>query len=555
MPVTYNLNLVGLSVIIAILSAYTALDLTDRIATAKRRASLGWLMAGAGCLGIGIWAMHFVGMLAFNLPVSVSYNGWIVMASIFPAILASGIVLWIASRPSLPTANLVVAGLLMGIGITAMHYLGMAAMQLPAIAHYDPRLVALSAAIAVVVSFVALWLSHALRNQPVVIWWQKIGAAMVMGIAVPMMHYTGMAAVCFTAIAAPSGDFPAPNTTWLASLTCAMAFSLLGLALVTSSETKVSDRTKALSEALLQLQQSQLQLVQTEKMSSLGQMVAGVAHEINNPINFINGNIVHVYHYTQDLLTVVQAYEAHYPVPPQSLQDILADKELDFLQQDLAKLLESMQVGSNRIREIVLSLRNFSRLDESAFKAVNLHEGIDNTLMILQHRLKASPDRATIEVIKQYGSLPLVECYAGQLNQVLMNLLANAIDALEDAAQRQSSESAIKLSPTIRIATQIVREDWVQIVIADDGPGMPESVRSHIFDPFFTTKPVGKGTGLGLSISYQIVTEKHGGKIWCDSAPGAGTQFVIEIPIQQLASPLPAAVSRPELVPKLVPVA
>jgi len=292
-------------------------------------------------------------------------------------------------------------------------------------------------------------------------------------------------------------------------------------------------RSEELQQTLNQLQTTQLQLVQTEKMSSLGQLVAGVAHEINNPVNFIHGNIIHLDSYTQDLLKVVHAYQTHYPNPPQMLQDTLDDVDLDFLHEDLVKLLQSIKVGTDRIQQIVLSLRNFSRLDESECKAVDLHEGIDNTLLILQHRLKAKPESSAIEVVKEYGQLPLVECYPGQLNQVFMNLIANAIDVLEESVQQRTKDEQPAQPGTIWISTQVKAEDRAQITIADNGSGMSETVRSRIFNPFFTTKPIGKGTGLGLSISYQIVTEKHNGIMGCDSTVGEGTKFVIEIPIRQ----------------------
>lgn len=298
-------------------------------------------------------------------------------------------------------------------------------------------------------------------------------------------------------------------------------------------------RSDELQQTCCLLQTTQLQLVQTEKMSSLGQLVAGIAHEINNPVNFIHGNITHIDSYTQDLLRAIQTYQAHYPHPPQTLEDTLEEMDFDFLRQDLMKLLQSMKVGTDRIRQIVLSLRNFSRLDESGFKAVDLHEGIDNTLLILQHRLDATPESPKIEVVKDYGQLPWVECYAGQLNQVFMNLLANAIDVLEESAQQRTSEDRSKQPGQIWISTQVTAENWVRVIIADNGSGIPESVRSRIFDPFFTTKPIGKGTGLGLSISYQIITEKHGGKIWCDSTLGEGTKFAMEIPVRQ-PKPMPS---------------
>ncbi|BBD67345.1 integral membrane sensor signal transduction histidine kinase [Nostoc commune NIES-4072] len=297
--------------------------------------------------------------------------------------------------------------------------------------------------------------------------------------------------------------------------------------------TEKEQHSTELQQALTQLHKTQLQLVQTEKMSSLGQLVAGVAHEINNPVSFIHGNITYIDNYTQDLLKLVQAYQAHYPNPPQTLQATLDEVELDFLNEDLFKLLQSMKVGTERIGQIVLSLRNFSRLDESEFKTVDLHEGIENTLLILQHRLKAKLESPAIEVVKNYSQLPSVECCAGQLNQAFMNLLANAIDTLEESARHQR-KSNLQIQPgTIWISTQVTADNQVQIAIADNGSGIPKTLQTRIFDPFFTTKPIGKGTGLGLSISYQIVTQKHHGKMWYNSTPGEGTKFVIEIPICQ----------------------
>ncbi len=271
-------------------------------------------------------------------------------------------------------------------------------------------------------------------------------------------------------------------------------------------------------------------------MSSLGQLVAGVAHEINNPVNFIHGNLTPIQEYARDLMQMIQLYQKHYPTPIAEIQTAAEDLDLAFMQQDFPKILESMKLGTDRIRQIVLSLRNFSRLDEADLKAVDLHEGIDSTLLILQHRLKEKSEYPAILVVKEYAPLPLVECYPGQLNQVIMNILANAIDALEEL-NTQRTLAEIKQCPsqiTIRTSTldELMGQRWVQIAIADNGVGMSESVKQQIFDPFFTTKSIGKGTGMGLPISYKIIIEKHHGKLECFSTPGQGTEFVIQLPLQ-----------------------
>ncbi|MDZ8138268.1 MAG: ATP-binding protein [Nostoc sp. DedQUE04] len=297
-------------------------------------------------------------------------------------------------------------------------------------------------------------------------------------------------------------------------------------------EERVEERTTELKNALKELQRTQSQVIQSEKMSSLGQLVAGVAHEINNPVNFIHGNLAHVQEYTQDLLALMQLYQQYNPYPAAEIQTVSEDIDLEFLQEDLPKMLSSMRVGTDRIRQIVLSLRNFSRIDEAEFKRVNVHEGIDSTLMILQHRLKGKPEQPEIEVIKDYGTVPLVECYAGQLNQVFMNILVNAIDALEENNTKLTYQE-IKENPSqIKIRTSVVNSTWLEVAIADNGVGISQEFLQRIFDPFFTTKPVGKGTGMGMSISYQIITEKHGGKLECFSTPEKGTEFIIQIPLR-----------------------
>ncbi|MBC1222567.1 HAMP domain-containing protein [Nostoc sp. UCD121] len=297
-------------------------------------------------------------------------------------------------------------------------------------------------------------------------------------------------------------------------------------------EDRVEERTTELKNTLEELQRTQSQVIQSEKMSSLGQLVAGVAHEINNPVNFIHGNLVYVQEYTQDLLAFVQLYQQHDPNPAAEIQTVAEDIELEFLQEDLPKMLSSMKVGTDRIRQIVLSLRNFSRIDEAEFKSVDIHEGIDSTLMILQHRLKAKPEQPEIEVIKDYGTIPLVECYAGQLNQVFMNILVNAVDALEENNIKRTYQEIEENPSRIKIRTSVINSTWLEIAIADNGIGISKEFQQRIFDPFFTTKPIGKGTGMGMSISYQIITEKHGGKLECFSNSGEGTEFIIQIPLQ-----------------------
>ncbi|WP_375467516.1 sensor histidine kinase [uncultured Nostoc sp.] len=305
-------------------------------------------------------------------------------------------------------------------------------------------------------------------------------------------------------------------------------------------EMQVAERTAKLKyknfqlqQTLQQLQYTQVQLIQTEKMSSLGQLVAGVAHEINNPVNFISGNLLHVKEYSLQLLTLIKLYQQEYCNYNPEITSLIKKMDLEFIIDDMPKILSSMAVGTERICEIVLTLRNFSRLDEAEMKPVDIHEGINSTLLILQYRLKEKHKQQEIAIIKDYGNLPLVECYAGGLNQVFMNIFSNAIDALYEREAECLKEEVKKHHSSIIVHTQVKNQDCVIISIKDNGPGITEEVKTRLFDPFFTTKPIGKGTGLGLSISYQIIVDKHKGKINCISAPGKGTEFVIEIPIKQ----------------------
>jgi PAS domain S-box-containing protein len=299
------------------------------------------------------------------------------------------------------------------------------------------------------------------------------------------------------------------------------------------SEVRFRQQAQQLEKTLKELQRTQSQIIQSEKMSSLGQLVAGVAHEINNPVNFIYGNITPANDYIHDLLQLIRLYQEYYPQPVAIIKQEIEVIDLEFLMQDLPKLLNSIKIGAERIRQIVLSLRNFSRLDEAEYKAVDIHEGINSTLLILENRLKNKPGSPGIEVIKKYGELPLTECYAGQLNQVFMNILTNAIDALEERNAKLSCEEIQESPGMILISTEMLNENQIVIKIRDNGLGIPEAIKQLIFDPFFTTKPIGKGTGMGMSISYQIITKNHSGKFYCVSSPDQGTEFVIEIPLKQ----------------------
>lgn len=296
------------------------------------------------------------------------------------------------------------------------------------------------------------------------------------------------------------------------------------------SEAQAREQAYQLEKALMELQRTQAQLIQTAKMSSLGQLIGGVTHEINNPASFVYGNVGYANEYVSDLLELLKLYQQTLPDPPTEIQDKIEAIDLEFLIEDLPKMLGSMQGGAERILNIVKSLKNFSRLDGAKMKEVDIHKGIDNTLRILQNRLDGRVKRVVIELIKEYGILPGIKCLPGQLNQVFMNILINAIEALEGIVV--SGDFPIQ-NPKIWIRTAVTDANSVTISIADNGPGMSEEVHSKMFDPFFTTKPTGKGTGLGLSVCYQIVVEKHGGELQCISAPGKGAEFVIKIPIRQ----------------------
>jgi two-component system, NtrC family, sensor kinase len=319
------------------------------------------------------------------------------------------------------------------------------------------------------------------------------------------------------------------------------------------SEAKEREKSAKLERTIFHLKRTQSQLIQSEKMASLGQLVAGIAHEINNPINFISGNISFIKNYFNDLLRLVDIYKANSPKMLPEIEDIYDEIDFNFLVEDWENLIESMNVGADRIYRIVQSLQTFSKLNTSKLKSIDIHKNIDRTLLLLQPRLKQAGNAREIQVIKKYGHLPKITCYDSQLTQVFMNLIGNAIDALEERCRNNlqtSIHSEIninsclkKIEPQIQICTQFVSEESLEldqdlnskkgkivIQISDNGCGISSDIKSRIFDPFFTTKPVGKGMGLGLSISYQIVVEQHEGQLHCHSVPGEGTEWVVEIP-------------------------
>ncbi|WP_442947534.1 hybrid sensor histidine kinase/response regulator [Nostoc sp.] len=297
-------------------------------------------------------------------------------------------------------------------------------------------------------------------------------------------------------------------------------------------EQRVQERTAELTQSLQQLQQTQLQLIQSEKMSTLGQLVAGIGHEINNPIGFIEGNFSYITEYTNNLLHLVNLQQQKLPHPEPEIEELLNQMDFDYLAEDIPKLLASMRQGIDRLKGISLSLRTFARSDISSKMEFQIHEGINSTLMLLKHRLQNKGNHPAIEVITQYGKLPPISCYPGQLNQVFMNIIANAIDALDDLNQNHSDQKIAACPNTITITTSVnYQQETVIICIQDNGPGMLPEVQTRIFEQSFTTKPVGKGTGLGLAISYQIIVDKHNGQIDCLSIPGEGTKFIITLPI------------------------
>ncbi|RQZ68292.1 histidine kinase [Burkholderia sp. Bp9004] len=580
---TYNLLLVLLSLVIATLASYTALDLAAFISlldnpTLKR----AWLAGGAAAMGTGIWSMHFVGMLALSLPIPLGYALPDTGASLAIAVLVSYFALNVVTRARLSRRRLLAGGVLMGAGIVGMHYTGMAAMRMAPGIRYDPALFAASIGVAVIASTVALWMAQTLRAQQARhATAQRIGAALIMGIAITGMHYTAMAAAHF----APDARCGAANgidAPWLATtialftmatlivtlLVCrfdarttflrGMTDTLERLVRLRTAEletalrryeqtttmlqrtrenmaTEIDERRAAQSRLeqekdeqrrlLRALEETHVQLLQSEKLASIGQLAAGVAHEINNPIGFISANLNTLRTWVRSLLDVIAAHDAALtqlePATRDALTAMRGEADLDYVRDEIVTLIDESIDGAVRVRRIVQDLRDFSRPGSGEWSVVDIHAGLESTLNVVHNELKYKAD-----IVREYGDVPQVECLPSQLNQVFMNLLVNAAHAIP-------SRGVI----TIRTSSD---GEQVSIAISDTGTGMTPDVVRRIFDPFFTTKPVGQGTGLGLSVSHGIV-ERHRGAIDVTSEPGRGTTFCVRLPIRRAEGSADAA--------------
>jgi len=570
---TYSLSLVALSLAMATLASYTALDLSSLISLIDQpRLRSGWLAAGAASMGIGIWAMHFIGMLAFSLSIPLGYDFGATFLSLAIAIFVSYFALNAVTRPVLKRERLAVGGVLMGLGIAGMHYVGMTALQMEPPIDYEPSLFVVSIAIAIATSTTALWLAHRLSVESkshVIV--KRIGAAAVMGVAIAGMHYTGMASAHFqaNAICTTVNGIRGP---WLGSTIALFTITILSATLVVSRfdartaflrgrndalEDQVRRRTGELERALRQyeqttrvleqtrmqmeeeierrktalqrlevekeeqhrlmhmLEEANLQILQSEKLASIGQLAAGVAHEINNPISFVHANLNTLKSWVRQLLAVIVAQEAAAGVSATAMLEPVAtiegDLDLDYVRNDIMMLIEESIEGATRVRHIVRDLRDFSRPSGDEWAMADLHAGLESTLNVVYNEIKYKAS-----VVRDYGDLPHIECNAAQLNQVFMNLLVNAAQAIKEHG-------------TITVKTACWG-DVVTVSITDTGAGIPEDVIGRIFDPFFTTKPLGQGTGLGLSISHGII-EHHRGRIDVESRRGQGATFTITLPV------------------------
>jgi len=585
---TYDPLLVLLSLVIATLASYTALDLAAFISLLDNpKLKRAWLGGGAAAMGTGIWSMHFVGMLALSLPIPLGYALPDTVASLAIAVLVSYFALNIVTRARLSRRRLLAGGALMGAGIVGMHYTGMAAMRMAPGIRYDPVLFAASIGIAVIASTAALWMAQALRVQQARhATALRIGAALIMGIAITGMHYTAMAAAHF-ALDARCGAANGIDGPWLATTIALFTTATLIVTLLVSRfdarttflrgmtdtlERLVRVRTAELETALRRyeqttamlqrtrenmateiderkaaqirleqekdeqrrllraLEETHVQLLQSEKLASIGQLAAGVAHEINNPVGFISANLNTLKTWVRSLLDVIAAHEAALPQLEPAQRDALAAMgraaDLDYVRDEIATLIDESIDGALRVRRIVQDLRDFSRPGSGEWCVADIHAGLESTLNVVHNELKYKAD-----IVREYGDLPPVECLPSQLNQVFMNLLVNAAHAIPERGVI-----------TIRTSSD---DEHVSIAISDTGTGMTPDIVRRIFDPFFTTKPVGQGTGLGLSVSHGIV-ERHRGTIDVTSEPGRGTTFRIRLPIRRAETSASASASESE---------
>jgi two-component system, NtrC family, sensor kinase len=534
----YDPNLVALSILIATIASYTALDLAGCVSadTSSPRKSWTWLIAGAVSMGGGIWSMHFIGMLAFHLPVPVAYDLPITLLSLFIAIVVSAIALLILRRPKLKAKDLIIGAILMGIGISAMHYTGMFAMQMSPAIQYDPLIFVASVLIAMGASLAALWIALQLRTKrSKLAILAKLGSAGVMGLAITGMHYTGMAAAHFApgsfCVAAVAGGI---SHTTLAIAIGGSTVVILSLTLIVSAldahfALNNAKLARALEKITLELKEAQGELLTAQKLESVGRLAAGIAHEINTPVQFVSDNLQFIRTSMTDVDAVIQAYR-DLKVATQSSGDVvaaaqLADEaeesaDLNYILQNAPEALASSIEGLGRIATIVRSMKEFAHPDQTNKTSADLNQAIRSTLVVAHHEYKLI---ATVDT--DFGDLPPVPCFPGEINQVVLNLLVNASHAIADVVKDGGSLG--KLTVRTRLDG-----DEVEISISDTGTGIPESARDKIFDPFFTTKEVGKGTGQGLAIAHSIIVNKHGGTLRFETECGKGTTFFIRLPVK-----------------------
>jgi two-component system, NtrC family, sensor kinase len=534
----YDSSLVALSILIASIASYTALDLAGCVSanTSSPRKSWTWLIAGAVSMGSGIWSMHFIGMLAFHLPVPVAYDLPITLLSLFIAIVVSAIALLILRRPKLEAKDLIIGAILMGIGISAMHYTGMFAMQMSPAISYDPLIFVASVLIAMGASLAALWIALQLRTKrSKLAILAKLGSASVMGLAITGMHYTGMAAAHFApgsfCITAVAGGI---SNTMLAIAIGGSTVVILSLTLIVSAldahfALNNAKLARALEKITLELKEAQGELLTAQKLESVGRLAAGIAHEINTPVQFVSDNLQFIRTSMTDVAAVIQAYRNLKDATQSSGEVVaaaqLADEaeksaDLNYILQNTPEALDSSIEGLGRIATIVRSMKEFAHPDQTHKTSADLNQAIRSTLIVANHEYKL-----IAKVDMDLGDLPPVPCFLGEINQVVLNLLVNASHAISDVVKDGGGLGKL----TVR--TRLDGNE-VEISISDTGTGIPESARDKIFDPFFTTKEVGKGTGQGLAIARSVIVNKHGGTLRFETESGKGTTFFIRLPIE-----------------------